>query len=356
MWQLDNRTPFAADRAWVRDRDGTEIWLVAVKASFTLQPDGRLKVADEQPPVTQAPRHNGKPGGSSLQYDTDLPRTRLTTDVILNGCAHAPRAEPVASLDVGLAVGPVVKMLRVFGDRIWQGRSMSSPRPFTAMPLVYERAYGGRDARAGTPEAPSLDVRNPVGTGWIEAAEHADGTPLPNVEDPRALIRHWNDRPAPAGFGAIACHWQPRASLAGTYDDHWEQTRLPLLPDDFDDRHYQCAPLDQQAPQFLRGGEPVTLRNLTLGGGDVRFHLPRVHLAFETFFRAGEQVAHAPPRLHTVILEPGEARVSLVWHTSLPCHPKVLKLQRTRIRLKQDLRDGILAPQPIDGGVANDVA
>ena len=65
-----------------------------------------------------------------------------------------------------------------------------------------------------------------------------------------------------------------------------------------------------------------------------------------TFFYTGERLRHAPPKLHTVILEPDRALVSLVWHTALPCHPKVLKLKSTRITLKQDLRDGVLGPQP----------
>jgi hypothetical protein len=32
MWQIDNRSPFAAAGTWVRDRQGREIWIVAVKA------------------------------------------------------------------------------------------------------------------------------------------------------------------------------------------------------------------------------------------------------------------------------------------------------------------------------------
>jgi hypothetical protein len=49
-------------------------------------------------------------------------------------------------------------------------------------------------------------------------------------------------RPSPAGFGPIACHWQPRVGFAGTYGDAWVANRLPLLPDDFDDRFFQSAP------------------------------------------------------------------------------------------------------------------
>jgi len=67
MWQVDNRTPFAAERAWVRDRNGAEVWLVAVKCTFTIEPDGTTAVAEEQPPVRRIPEHHGEPGRSSLK-------------------------------------------------------------------------------------------------------------------------------------------------------------------------------------------------------------------------------------------------------------------------------------------------
>ena len=51
MWQVDNRTPFAAERGWVRDRNGTEVWLVTVKCTFDIKPDGSTEVSEEQPPV-----------------------------------------------------------------------------------------------------------------------------------------------------------------------------------------------------------------------------------------------------------------------------------------------------------------
>lgn len=343
MWQLDNRTPFAAERTWVRDRDGTETWLVAVKATFAVAADGALTVADEQPPVTLIPRHFGKPGQSSLRYESDLQRTKVATDIVVLGSAHAPGGRAVTQLDVGFAVGKVAKALRVFGDRVWKRGRPGEPQPFVSMPIVYERAYGGADAKA---QPSAWDVRNPVGRGFATSASHAEGLPLPNIEYPNEPLRDGSERPAPAGFGPIACHWQQRQQWAGTYDDQWQRERLPLLPADFDDRHYQCVPPDQQAQGFLHGGEPVALRHLTPGGGDKRFALPRVYLGFETLFYSGPSVRHMPPKLHTVIVEPDAARVSLVFHSALPCHPRVLKLNRTRILLKQDLRDGVLAPQP----------
>src|SRR4051794_2831875 len=146
MWQVDNRTPFAAERGWVRDRNGAEIWLVAVKCTFDILPDGSTRVSEEQPPVLRVPEYNGEPGKSSVKFDSDLILTKTTTDVVVAGHAHAPGGRPVTELDSGFRVGPIRKLLRVFGDRQWgvSGRP-TSPQPFLNMPLVYERAFGGVD-------------------------------------------------------------------------------------------------------------------------------------------------------------------------------------------------------------------
>lgn len=349
MWQIDNRTPFAAERGWVRDRDGAEVWLVAVKATFDVLPDGTTQVANEQPPVLRLPEHFGEPGKSSVKYDADLVLTKTTTDVIVVGHAYAPAGKTVTQTDVGFKVGPVQKVLRVVGDRRWRGIGMSAPEPFEKMPILYERAYGGADPASTAPER-DWDWRNPVGTGFATRGSHATGLALPNIEDPRHLIGSWSDKPTPAGFGVIASHWQPRVGFAGTYDDRWMKTRQPLVAEDLDDRYFQSAPADQQAPQWLRGGEPVTLLGLT-AEGPLRFTLPRIHLGFETRFYDGSRELHRTRQLHAVILEPDFPRVSLVWHSALPCHFKVQKLERTVVTLKSDL--SARAPS---GGVEFDVA
>ena len=125
------------------------------------------------------------------------------------------------------------------------------------------------------------------------------------------------------------------------------KTRQPLLPVDFDDRFFQCAPIDQQASQFLRGGEQVNLLNLS-STGNLRFLLPKIYLGFETRFYDGSREIHKVRKLHTVILEPDFARVSLVWHSALPCHFKVQKLERTIVTLKQDLTPGDRSAEDAD--------
>ena len=334
MWQVDNRTPFAAERGWVRDRNGAEVWLVAVKCTFDIRPDGSTEVSSDQPPVLRVPEYNGEPGQSSLRHEADLVLSKTTTDVTVNGHAYASDGRPVERMEAGFRVGPVQKIVRVSGDRAWGAIGPSAPRPFTKMPLVYERAFGGVDQRSDRQDR-DWDWRNPVGTGFAASREHLGGVALPNIEYPNDVVTAWDDRPRPAGFGPVGSHWQPRVGFAGTYDERWMKGRRPLLPEDFDERFFQCAPHDQQAPEFLRGGEPVVLHRLT-PGGDLRFLLPRIYLGFDTRFLDGSREIHKTRRLHTVTLEPDFPRVSLVWHTALACHFKVQKLERTIVTLKSE--------------------
>lgn len=325
MWQVENATPFAAAGNWVRGRDGGEVWLVAVRCTFRVRPDGTTSPAEEQEPPVLAPKSRGGPAASSLLHDSDFYLTKPTTDILLHGTAHAPGGKPATEVEVTLRVGDVRKTLRVTGDRVYEkgvvGHATGRPQPFTTLPLTYERAYGGADPTPKDPERPQFEPRNPVGTGFAPVA----GKTAPNVEYP-GLTRGRE----PAGFGPVPPHWQPRAKYAGTYDDAWRCDRCPLYPDDLDDRFFLCSPEDQRPKEHLRGGEAVELVNLT-PGGRLAFTLPRVAFAFDTYFRGGERVRHRG-KLHTVLLEPDGPRVILVWRTELPCHPKVLKLERTVVR------------------------
>jgi hypothetical protein len=336
MWQVENRTPFEAVGHWTRGRDGAEVWLVAVRCVFSINPDGTTKVAKKQDAPILAPEFQGEPAISSLRYDSDFYLTKPTTDVLLNGRAHAPGGKPTEQIDVAMRVGEVYKTLRVSGDRLYQpglmGNVSRRTEPFTAMPLTYERAYGGKEPDPPKkPDRPQFDDRNPIGTGFSPVA----GKSAPNIEYPGMNLGN-----RPAGFGPIPPHWRPRVRYAGTYDAAWQKDRCPLYPNDLDDRFFLCSPEDQRPKEYLRGGEPVELINLT-PEGRLAFLLPRVAFGFETFFRGGDRVAHRG-KLHTVILEPEVPRVVLVWRTELQCHPRVLKLLKTVVRQKMILN----APRP----------
>jgi hypothetical protein len=333
MWQIENLTQFLAERAVVRDRDGDEVLVFAVKGTFTVDKDGATRPADTPEPIVFSPTYFGEPGRSSLQYDLDLHLGASATDVIVHALAHAPRGEPTTRVEVSLRVDAFVKRLLVIGDRTWVrspgGVELSAPEPFVTMPIVYERAYGGEDE--GAPD-PAIDARNPVGVGFARAEGSLEGRRAPNIEDPDAPIRAWSDRPMPVGFGPIAREWPTRRKLAGTFDERWEEERSPLLPDDFDDRFHRAAPPDQQlAP--LRGGEQVELVNMTPSGFS-RFTVPRFRVGFRTRI-AGRMVRHEGT-LGTLILEPERSRVIVVWRSVLPCQDTLYTWRRTKILIEAD--------------------
>lgn len=68
-------------------------------------------------------------------------------------------------------------------------------------------------------------------------------------------------------------------------------------------------------PQPLIGGEKIGLFNMT-PEGTLMFELPRITLRLRSWFGRKEKV-HAAPLLATVLLEPEDRRVSLVWQSGL---------------------------------------
>lgn len=327
MWSLSNDTPLVAERGFLRDRDGAEVWIVIVAATHEIGLDGTVKLAEKQLPVCLAPQRCREGGFSSLLRESDLVLRKSTTDVLVLGHAYSPHGHEVTELSAGLTVGPMEKILWVYGDRTWVEPSLgltTRPIPFRSMPLVYERAYGGVD-----PMDPSHWLpENPAGRGYAAKDARRSGLPVPNVVyGPNKLTRV-------AGFGPIDRSWQPRARLAGTYDAAWEAERMPLVPDDFDDAFHQCAPLDQRPQAPLRGGEPVALTNMH-PSGPLSFKLPIVRPVFRTWI-GSETIVHEGT-MHSLVLEPDALRFQMVFHAALPCHHRVQALLGTRIDLKQVL-------------------
>ncbi len=316
MWALINRTPLAAERTWVRDKDGHHLWVVVVKATYDLDDRGALTLADEQPAPLREPKYSGKPGQSSIRFDTDMLEPKPTTDILVNATSHAPGGTPTKTVEVSLRIDGVEKTLLVHGPRVyWQSRrgvAPSAPQPFVNHPIVYEWAYGGTDLSDPDTRKHRMDLRNPVGRGLATRPQTLIHQPAHRIEYPRA-------EDEPAGFCAIASHWSPRLELAGTYDAAWDKSRRPLLPRDYDARARLCAPADQRPATHLRGGEIIVLGNLT-PRGSLAITLPRISLEFMTHVGVGKRAHEA--QLGTVIIEPEQRSVALVWHTALAVGPR----------------------------------
>lgn len=336
MWEIANLTPYKTERTWFMDKEGRNHWSLAVKATFTVQEDGTAVPAEDPEDILYVPKYGGEPGTSSVSAEADLTGPKAATDVLVHGSAHAPNGRPTDTVMVRLRVGSHIdKTLCVQGDRQWMagvtGPRVSRPLPFVVMPITYERAFGGRDVEHEDPRRHRIYDSNPIGSGFAVTRSTVIGKGLPNVEVPSALVRGWNDRPAPAGLGPVACDWSPRRELAGTYDDAWKETRFPLWAEDFDPRYFQAAPADQQVGCKLRGGEVVEVVNMS-PDSLWRFPLPKIHLSFLTAF--GKEQVHHGASLATVTLIPDRRRVLMSWQSFLPCHHRADELDYTVVTEK----------------------
>jgi hypothetical protein len=241
----------------------------------------------------------------------------------------------VSQLDVYLKVGPVAKMVRVFGDRFWhyyedQGQevwAMTECKPFTSMPLIYENAFGGMDDTPENEKHHVIDERNPIGKGIIakhNSQEHQ--VPMPNLEDPKHLMRSPTDRPMPAGFGFISPHWHTRRQYAGTYDETWQSSRMPLLPEDFDRKFFNAAHPDLIVDGFLKGNEPVKVINAS-PMGTIEFNQPVYKPVVEVLMKLTNKVT-LTVQLDTVIINTNDHTFQQLWRAELPIAGRIDELEQ----------------------------
>ncbi len=331
MLQLSNTTPFITDIGIFPDKEGIDSVVAVIKATFDILPD-RICVSKNQLPVIKADEYWGEPGKSSLKYASEITLPKPFTDIVMISHAYSSGKNPVY---VSLMVGHYAKTVIVFGERYWNAalgiHSISDPRPFIKIPLIYENAFGGTDIYRSDANRMDYESKNPVGCGFKskKGRKEIDGLRLPNIEDPQNLINSWRDRPVPAGFGYIAPSWESRIRFTGTYDLAWQKNRAPYLPKDFDYRFFNCAQPDLITREHLKGGEKIVIKNAT-PDETVAYRLPKIR--FEFFFIIDGKLILREPDLDTLILEPDHNRFSVIWRTCQPCDKKILKIQTIGIQ------------------------
>lgn len=328
--EIQNHTPWAAGWTVVIDKDAAEHVVFAMKGTWSIAENGKLALLEKQPPLRAVDEFHGEPGKSSIRYAAELGPARPATDVALVGHAIAPGGRPASSMEVSLRVGPLSKRVKVIGDREWTGlgamRFMGPPKAFAKLPLIYEHASGGSDETPGNEKARGRDARNPVGRGYKASGSKLDWSDLapPNLEDPgKAFGGPGTKLPPPAGFGFIGRDWEPRLQYAGTYDEEWTKTRLPLLPLDFDERFHNAAHPDLVAPGFLKGGEPVEVHGCTRSG-ELAFTLPAERPVVEARFRDAR--TPIPMKLEQVLIDTDAMQLELVWKGDLRAHGRIPEL------------------------------
>jgi hypothetical protein len=302
------------------DRDGREMIIVAVKATFLIPRDDREPVlAPEQVKMTDADQFTGEPGLSAPLYECDFAHRKPKCDVLLNGSAYTPRNRVTNRVTISLQVGSMRKSFDVVGDRIWRSTMFrlgsTDAEDFQVMPITYDRAYGGTDVHPDKPEKIKTYLANPAGRGYYPLTRDLDGKPLPNTEETGSPATGTNGSYRPMSFGFLGRNWPPRVKYAGTYDQKWLDNQSPFWPDDFDYRHFQATPEDQQI-SYPPGGEEVVLVNLT-PHGVTRFKLPRMSMPV-VFLPNQARDFQLDGTLDTVLIEPDKQRFMLTWRVTQP--------------------------------------
>lgn len=327
-------------------------WFLSVilKATFRLEHrSSPARLAERQLPIlTEDEPYDGADPTGPLKFESDMVPYKPRTDVLLVGSAHTPFGRPQRYVDVSIAVGPVRKLLRVFGERRWSFTDVkhvapivAGPADFSVMPLTWARAYGGIDKRAELrPDVPAFRpwcAQNFQGQGFCGAysIESIHERPLPNLEDPRSLISGWNSYPRPAGCGYYPRNSEPRVRYQGTYDDQWKAELAPRPPKDFCFDYYNAADPELQVQGYLLGNERGMLENATPGGGRIDFLLPCMRPRFtvtRSSDAAEQRVSEAPASLDTLLLIPDEKVFSVIWRAIIsPCVPEETDVEEVLI-------------------------
>ena len=298
--QLQNRTRFPANifRSVIHLEERRFAAALVARVTFDLTPGGP-KVSEEQPWIIS-------PGPWKTEHgpmDGDEVFRRGGVDVFVFGSAQAPGGQPVTELEVAIEVGPSFRRAAIVtGDRTWVkrggGLSPSSPKTFTSIPLTLANAYGGRDRWDG------LDVTfpdNPEGKGYAVDEKGAEGRALPNIEDPKQRVRHWEDRPEPVGFGVcpMTCGLRMRNGLVIEENDIKE-----LKPVLFNSA-FPSMIASKVAP-----GDVVRAIGVS-AAGPLELRVPSLELTAR--LRFGAEVIERPLQIDQLGLEPDRNRIFVTY-------------------------------------------
>lgn len=324
--QIMNGTGFQVEANQATDKHGKVYCVVVAKATYTFPEtnDSPIHLVEptQQLPLSIQDHFEGEEGTSTPYFENDWAFRKACCDIILKATAYAPQAKETTQLTAGFRLGTCQKEVQIIGERYWEksfwGMSPTEPQPFVSMPITYSRSYGGHWPQQDNDDG-ACCLENPVGCGFADKAHQPllEGKLLPTIGPPGLSVDDFSKPYTPWSFGPLGRNWLPRTHYAGTYDQQWQQEVFPLWPADFDERFFQCAPLDQQIP-YPQGGEHVVLHNLHPDRPEIRFALPK-NLSLTTVALVHQQPPQKLPLMvDTIIIDADAHTISLVWRAQLP--------------------------------------
>lgn len=336
-----------------------------------LGPDDQDEVFDDEYPYEKVE----PPKIAPVALDNDMWAFRSKTDLVVQGTAYAyfPKTRKHW---VDVRAGGFSRPIRVYGERkVERGPDgelrFSKPEAFEAIPLRYDRAYGGCDLTAleryglapvlrdllrsrpeyeAVAETPFHYPRNPAGRGFLiePDAESLARVDVPNFEfafDPLTPERlavgdpaKWIEAPLPAGMDWQSASWFPRLAYVG----------LAPLPEDFAGRVAEVergwaapdllrtpsmfkTPDRPLRPEFAQAASPgmsfegfppdavVELYNLHRDYPVCTLELPGLVPRARLELGAGG-IVNLEPHLNSIVIRPDHEQVVMTWcaHTARP--------------------------------------
>ena len=317
--ELENHTPFPASlyRGCI-DEERIAASLV-VRRTFDLVAGYLVRSAEEIWPVSPGPWDSpaGPMAGDDLFY-------RGGVDLFVFGSARSMK--PVPRIDVTVEAGKEFKCsVAVFGDRIWtrSGNDLipGPPKPFTEMPLTMANAYGGQDE---WDELPVPFPANGDGKGYALTAEAALGRPLPNIENPKSLLKKFGEHPDPVGVAAPPYPYAPRVPRTVEFYPDGIMKRI-------DPKFFNAAFPDMIAPK-LAVGDRVKITGVA--ERPIQFEIPPPDV--EMRLQLGDKIHNAVPALDQVGIELERERVFVTYRHAFR-YPVVLYAKR-RCELLEGVR------------------
>jgi uncharacterized protein YjbI with pentapeptide repeats len=229
-------------------------------------------------------------------------------EVLVTGACYTGEREKGSDF-VRLSLGPenkrlIDKTLYVFGDRRWTLIGPTDPNMFTRMPVDYRHAFGGE----------KYD-KNPIGKGFSSTKDEFGNEvhPLPNIEDPKHVVKSKGDRPTPASLAAWDLTWPVHfEKKMGSYDANWVEKNGFSLADDIDFSLFNVAPPDQRAPDFFQGTEELRIENMHPDRRVLEFKLPgfgaRCLVKFKEAHESQPTLRDIPLRADTIHVFPHHER------------------------------------------------
>lgn len=376
--EMENFTPFPNLRFFGADAAGREFGVLLAKGTYLVEDGGVLAPAALQEPLAFTDLYYGETNVSSLRMPSDIVPRKPNADVIVIARAYPPGDEAARSWSCGVRVEGRTTMearLRVTGPRRWRakfavservlktlseaerarvffGWALTEPEPASAVPILYEHAFGGmQNRREPGADEPLLVAQehNPIGCGWFDAnvppAPGEEDRPAPQIEREDDPISTPDGNHRPAGLGAIPPAWLPRRPLGGTFDAHWKDNVWPDWPADYSYAYHNSANPSLIHPGHLTGEETVTLTNLQPGGGTRIIRLPG-HMVMAELERTDGERLFRPMELDTLLIDvadedPVRHRIHLSWRITFD-HTVARRLALALVT-PQDLAEEIAA-------------